>query len=40
MYAAKKLLEELQQMLENLQMARPGQQGDDRAHSRDVSVGL
>jgi len=27
--AAKKLLEELQQMLENLQMARPGQQGDD-----------
>src|SRR4051794_8761814 len=27
--AAKKLLEELQQMLENLQMARPGQQGGD-----------
>ena len=27
--AAKKLLEELQQMLENLQMAQPGQQGDD-----------
>src|SRR6185436_4805133 len=27
--AAKKMLEELQQMLENLQMARPGQQGDD-----------
>jgi len=27
--AAKKLLDELQQMLENLQMARPGQQGDD-----------
>src|SRR3954469_13642185 len=27
--AAKRMLEELQQMLENLQMARPGQQGDD-----------
>src|SRR6185295_6232233 len=27
--AAKRLLEELQQMLENLQMARPGQQGGD-----------
>ena len=27
--AAKRLLEELQQMLENLQMAQPGQQGDD-----------
>ena len=27
--AAQQLLEELQQMLENLQMARPGQQGDD-----------
>jgi uncharacterized protein (TIGR02302 family) len=27
--AAKRMLEELQQMLENLQMAQPGQQGDD-----------
>ena len=27
--AARRMLEELQQMLENLQMARPGQQGDD-----------